>query len=122
MAGLHLHTQNYQIIDFHQLPPINCPCGTARRSLMSDASVPYSLHLTDISLDAKTHYHRQTTETYLFLECDADARLELDGEQIEVRPLTAVVIYPGTRHRAVGRMKVAIIASPKFDPNDEWLD
>ncbi len=27
-----------------------------------------------------------------------------------------------TRHRAVGKMKVAIVAWPKFDPADEWFD
>lgn len=89
---------------------------------MADSAVPYSLHLTEISLDAKAHYHRQTTETYFFLECDEEARMELDGQQIKVRPNTAIVIYPGTKHRAVGKMTVAIIASPKFDPQDEWLD
>jgi hypothetical protein len=34
----------------------------------------------------------------------------------------AIVIPPGTRHRAVGKIKVAIVASPKFDPADEWFD
>jgi hypothetical protein len=26
------------------------------------------------------------------------------------------------RHRAIGQMKVLIVALPKFDPADEWLD
>jgi mannose-6-phosphate isomerase-like protein (cupin superfamily) len=117
-----LTTKGYELVDFERIPKLDCPCGTARRGLMSEHSVPYSLHLTDISLNAKTHYHLNTTETYLFLECEQGACMELDGQYVQVHPLTAVVIHPGTRHRAVGRMRVAIIASPKFDPSDEWMD
>ncbi len=89
---------------------------------MDSAAVPYSLHVTEISVDAKLHYHRRITETYFFLECDAGASMELDGEIVPVKPHTALVIPPGTKHRAVGKMKVIIIASPKFDPTDEWFE
>ncbi len=112
----------YQFIEFSSLPPIACPCGTARRALMEQPIVPYSLHITEISLDAKAHYHKKSTETYLILECDQTACLELDGQLVPVKPLNAITIFPGTRHRAVGKMKVAIIATPKFDCSDEWLD
>jgi mannose-6-phosphate isomerase-like protein (cupin superfamily) len=85
-------------------------------------SVPYSLHVTTISIDARVHYHKHLTETYFVLECEADAQLELDGQCIPLKPHLAVVIHPGTRHRAIGQMKVLIVASPKFDPSDEWFD
>lgn len=110
------------LVDFAKIAPVKCPCGFARRALYDEPSVPYSLHVTDISLEAQTHYHRRTTETYLILECEPGAFLELNGQRVEVRTNVAVLIHPGTRHRAVGKMKVAIIASPKFDPQDEWLD
>jgi len=32
------------------------------------------------------------------------------------------MIPPGVRHRAIGKMRVLIVAYPKFDPKDEWLD
>lgn len=112
----------YEVIDFTEIPGTPCPCGTARRALMDVPSVPYSFHVTEISVDAKAHYHKQTTETYFFLECGADAQMELDGELIPVQPHTAICVHPGTRHRAVGNMKVVIVASPKFDSADEWLD
>lgn len=115
-------SSNYHVVDFAAIPGVACPCGTARRALMEVDSVPYSLHITEISVDAKTHYHKRITETYFILECQPDARLELDGECVKVEPRTAIVIPPLTRHRAIGRMKVVIIASPKFDPADEWLD
>ena len=48
--------------------------------------------------------------------------MEIDGQSIPVRRHSGIVIHPGTRHRALGKMVVVIIASPKFDPSDEWLD
>ncbi|MCR9291212.1 MAG: cupin domain-containing protein [bacterium] len=114
--------QAFEFLDYESLPGTPCPCGTARRGLMDVASVPYSLHVTEISEDARAHYHKKITETYFVLECDEDAEIELDGDRFPLKPSTAVVIHPGTRHRAVGKMKVVIIASPKFDPTDEWFD
>ena len=112
----------YEIIDYPELPGIQCPCGSARRGLMEVESVPYSLHVTEISLDARAHYHKRLTETYFVLQCQADAAIELDGQVLPLKPHMAVVIHPGTRHRALGQMKVLIVASPKFDPADEWFD
>lgn len=89
---------------------------------MEVASVPYSLHITEISQTAQVHYHKVTTETYFFLECDADASMELNGSLVPVSPQMAIVIHPHTRHRAVGAMRVVLIASPKFDLADEWFD
>ena len=112
----------YDIVDFDDVPGTPCPCGTARRAFADVADFPATLHRTEISCDAQTHYHRRLTETYYFLECEADAEMELDGSRIPVRPGMAVVIRPGVRHRAVGRMKVLIFVLPKFDPEDEWFD
>ncbi len=89
---------------------------------MDVESVPYSLHVTEISRSAKVHYHKQTTETYFILDCGANATMELNGDVVPVKPQMAIVIHPETRHRAVGEMKVILVASPKFDPADEWFD
>jgi mannose-6-phosphate isomerase-like protein (cupin superfamily) len=78
--------------------------------------------VTEISVDARLHYHKRLTETYYFLECGPDARMQLDDEELAVRPGTCIMIRPGTRHRAIGKMKVLIIVFPKFDPADEWFD
>lgn len=115
-------THPFEFLDFDKITPTPCPCGFARRGLMEVESVPYSFHVTEITLDAKAHYHKRLTETYFVLECDEDAAIELNGERHPISPHDAVVIHPGTRHRAVGKMKVVIIASPKFDPADEWFD
>ena len=61
-------------------------------------------------------------ETYFFLECDCDAKMQLNDEIIDVWPGMSIMIRPGTRHRAIGKMKVLIMVLPKFDPADEWID
>lgn len=91
------------------------------------ADFPGTIHVTEISADARLHYHRRLTETYYFLECqqgpDGEApKMQLDDELIEVHPGMCVMIRPGVRHRAIGRMKVLIVVLPKFDPTDEWFD
>ncbi len=112
----------YEVVDFAALPPVACPCGTARRGLGDVADFPATIHVTEISADARLHYHRQLTETYYFLECGPDAKMQLDDQLLDVHPGMCIMIRPGTRHRAVGRMKVLIVVLPKFDPEDEWFD
>lgn len=115
-------TQRWQIVDFANIPGVPCPCGTAKRAFAENDNSPGTIHLTEISTDAQLHYHRNQTETYFILDCEPDAAMELDGEQIPVRPHTAILIPPGVRHRAVGRMTILNIVVPKFDPDDEHFD
>ena len=48
--------------------------------------------------------------------------MELDDEIMPVHSGMSIMIRPGTRHRALGKMKVLIMVLPKFDPADEWFD
>jgi len=111
-----------QVVDLTQLPPQACPCGTARRAFADRDEIPGTIHLTEISREAVEHYHREHTEVYVILECEEDACIMLDGRRFDVRPLTSILIPPGVRHRAVGRMKVLIYCAPNFDPADEFFD
>ena len=95
--------RRYEIVDFAELPPVDCPCGTARRAFAEVQDFPGTIHVTDISTAARTHYHKRLTETYYILECGPDARLQLDQEQIPLRPGMCVLIRPGVRHRAWAR-------------------
>lgn len=115
-------TKRYEIADFANIDPVNCPCGRARRAFADVEDFPGTIHVTEISTDARIHYHRRLTETYYFLDCGPDARMQLDGEIIDVHPGMCVMIRPGVRHRAIGKMKVLIVVLPKFDPHDEWFD
>jgi mannose-6-phosphate isomerase-like protein (cupin superfamily) len=109
------------VADFDAIPAVPCPCGLSRRAFAGLPDSPVTLHRVDISLDAKVHFHKRLTEVYYVLECDADAALELDGARVPLRPGLAVLIPPFTRHRAIGKMRVLVMAHPQFDPGDEWV-
>lgn len=112
--------KNYLIENLEDLTPTECPCGTTRRAFIQPDNSVASIHLVDISKDARTHYHKKLTEIYLILE--GEGHMELDGELIPVKPMTTILIKPGCRHRAVGNMRIVNIPIPAFDPEDEWFD
>jgi mannose-6-phosphate isomerase-like protein (cupin superfamily) len=112
----------YHIADFANIAGVACPCGVARRAFADVEEFPGTVHVTEISEDAQLHYHKRLTETYYFLECGDAAQMQLDNDRIAVKPGMCIMIPPGVRHRAVGRMKVLILVLPKFDPADEWFD
>jgi mannose-6-phosphate isomerase-like protein (cupin superfamily) len=114
--------RRWKLADFSTIPAVPCPCGQARRAFHGVAEFPGTLHITEISENAKLHYHKTLTETYVFLNCDADARMELDGEIIPVKQFQSIVIPPMVRHRALGKMTVMIVVLPEFNPEDEWFD
>lgn len=111
----------YHVVRFDELPGVSCPCGTARRAFAEVADSPGTIHRTEITVDAKPHFHRRLTETYYILRCGPDAKMQLDDELIAVEPGTCILIPPGVVHRAVGEMTVLIVVFPKFDPADEVL-
>jgi mannose-6-phosphate isomerase-like protein (cupin superfamily) len=112
----------YRLVEFANIEGVPCPCGTSRRAFADIDNFPGTVHVTEISADAKLHYHKRLTETYYFLECAENAQMQLDDDLVDVRPGTCIVIPAGVRHRAVGQMKVLIFVLPKFDPADEWFD
>jgi len=114
--------RTYEIADFRQIQGTDCPCGVAHRAFADVEDFPATVHVTEISADAKLHYHRRLTETYYFLECQPGAQLQLNEDYVDVHPGMCVMIRPGVRHRAIGKMKVLILVMPKFDPADEWFD
>jgi mannose-6-phosphate isomerase-like protein (cupin superfamily) len=114
--------RGYEIADFATVPGVPCPCGTARRALGDVADFPGTIHRTEISANARLHYHKRLTETYYILECDENAKMQLDDDLVPLKPGVLILIRPGTRHRAIGKMTVLIVVLPKFDPEDEWFD
>jgi len=111
---------NYFVAQLTDIPPVACPCGQARRAFAGAEGSPASVHVVDISADARPHYHKRLTEVYVVLE--GEGHVELDGRRVPARPMTAVMIRPGCRHRAIGRMRILNTVIPAFDPADEWLD
>jgi mannose-6-phosphate isomerase-like protein (cupin superfamily) len=112
--------KKYLVSQLDELPGEPCPCGTTRRGFISPENNVASVHQVDIHEDARTHYHKGMTEIYVVLE--GTGELELDGDRVPLRPMTSVMIKPGCRHRAVGKLRLLNIAIPKFDPSDEWFD
>jgi mannose-6-phosphate isomerase-like protein (cupin superfamily) len=111
---------NYMIAQLDALPSVRCPCGLARRAFAGTAENAASVHLVDIQTDARAHYHKRMTEIYVVLE--GAGHLELDGQLVPVKPMTAIYIRPGCRHRAIGQLRILNIPMPAFDEADEWFD
>ena len=112
--------KNYMVAQLEQIDPIRCPCGFTRRAFAVPENSTATMQLLQLTEDSQVHYHKKLTEIYLILE--GSGHMELDGERIEVKPMTSILIRPGCRHRAVGKMRIIIVAIPKFDPADEWFD
>ena len=110
----------FSIAQLNELPAQLCPCGTTRRAFAETAGAPASVHRVDISEDARAHYHKKMTEIYVVLE--GDGQIELDGQKFPVGPMTSILIKPGCRHRAIGKLRIINVAVPVFDPADEWFD
>ena len=112
--------KNFLITQLDDVPAVKCPCGFSRRGFAEPDNPVATIHLVDIQADAQTHYHKRLTEIYLILE--GEGFMELDGQLYPVKPMTSILIKPGCRHRAVGKMKIVNIPVPAFDPSDEWFD
>ena len=111
---------NHALAQLDEISPTRCPCGWARRAFASLVDAPASVHLVEISEDARAHYHQRMTEIYVILE--GEGHVELDGALHPVRPMSAIMIQPGCRHRAIGNLKILNVPIPAFDPQDEFFD
>ena len=111
---------NYMIARFDEIDAVTCPCGFSKRAFLGPDNSTATMHVVDIQQDSRVHYHKKLTEIYFVLE--GGGEMELDGRKVPVEPFTAILIKPGCRHRAVGKMRILNVAIPPFDPNDEWFD
>ena len=111
---------NFMVSQLDQVPPVRCPCGWARRAFAASSDNVASMHIVEIEEDSRAHYHKRMTEIYLVLE--GTGQMELDGQLIPIKPMTAIYIRPGCRHRAIGKLRIVNIPVPSFDETDEWFD
>jgi mannose-6-phosphate isomerase-like protein (cupin superfamily) len=100
--------------------PVRCPCGASRRILTRRDTPKASFHVVDIWRDSRKHYHKKLTEIYYVLE--GEGHLEADDDIVPLKPGTVVLISPGTRHRAVGKLRIVNVVVPAFDESDEHFD
>ncbi len=108
------------ITQLDEIEQAACPCGFSKRAFISEDNSTATMHLVEISKDSRVHYHKKLTEVYLVLE--GTGHIELDGDIVPVKPMTAVLIKPGCRHRAVGKLRIVNTCIPAFDAEDEWFD
>lgn len=115
---------NYQIARLSEIAPVQCPCGQTRRAFTDDPDQVASLHVVNVTDDARTHYHKRLTEIYYILE--GSGQMELDGDLYAVQAGDSILIKPGCRHRAIPKagstLKVLNVPIPAFDASDEWFD
>lgn len=111
---------NFMVEQLDEIQAQECPCGFAKRAFAGFPTNAASVHVVEIKKDSRVHYHKRMTEIYLVLE--GEGKMELDGELIPIRPMTAIYISPGCRHRAIGKLKIINIPIPAFDETDEWFD
>ncbi|MBN1124233.1 MAG: cupin domain-containing protein [Sedimentisphaerales bacterium] len=110
----------YEVVRLDRIEAVACPCGFSRRAFTDIADAPASVHMVQIEQDARVHYHKRMTEIYVILE--GSGYMELDSRRLPVTPMTAVMIKPGCRHRAVGEMKILNIVIPPFASGDEFVE
>jgi len=120
MNAMTTHKPRYRVVHLEDIEAVPCPCGSARRAFGEDPDQIATMHVVDIRVDSRTHYHKNLTELYYVLE--GEGHMELDGRLVDVRPGSAIMIKPGCRHRAVGKLKILNVPIPAFDPEDEWCD
>src|SRR5882757_2610598 len=102
--------KKYRVQHFSEIDPVACPCGFSRRAFATPDNPLATVHCVEITIDAKRHYHKKMTEIYIVLE--GEGVMELDDDQIPVRPLSTIFIQPGCRHRTVGKLKIINVAIP----------
>jgi mannose-6-phosphate isomerase-like protein (cupin superfamily) len=112
--------RGYEIAYMNDVTAVECLCGTTRRAFLSPDNRVASIHRLDLRVDAQAHYHKRMTEIYYILE--GEGAVELNGENVPVRPGTTLMIKPGTMHRGKGRMRLLVICVPPFDEKDEFSE
>lgn len=112
-------SDRFAVAQLDEIVPRRCSCGTTRRAFVDESDGIVSVHLLQVR-DAITHHHRVATEVYVVLE--GEGEVELDGVRYPARPMSAFLIRPGCRHRAIGDLKTLVVCLPAANDADEYVD
>ena len=112
--------KNYKVADFSSITAKPCPCGETKRAFLNDPEQTASFHIVTVSENSRMHYHKKMTEIYYVLK--GEGILELDHDKIKLKQGISVMIKPGCRHRAIGKLTLINVPIPAFDETDEWFD
>jgi len=108
----------YIVRHIEDVEPVPCPCGWSTRLITRRDTPVANLHVTHIR-DSRKHYHKDCTEYYYILE--GSGTMELDGDTVQLRPGTAIVIPPGVAHRGRGDFKALIVGVPAWEHTDQFF-
>jgi mannose-6-phosphate isomerase-like protein (cupin superfamily) len=111
-------TVGYQVRHLRDATVVPCPCGASHRIFTADDTPVANLHVTEIT-DSKKHYHKKATEYYYILA--GSGTMELNDDTIALEPGLAIIIEPGTAHRAFGNLTTLIVVIPAAEHGDEYF-
>src|SRR3954464_7002078 len=114
-------TPGYLIRTLEEAPTVPCPCGQSTRPLTRADTGVCNFHVTFIT-DSVRHYHRRCTEVYYILE--GHGKMELNGDEVDVRPGLLIYIEPLTRHRlrSAQGVRTIVFGVPALHADDEYFD
>src|SRR6266508_978287 len=112
-------TDRHAAAQLDEIAPRRCSCGTTRRAFGEESGGVASVHLLQVD-EALTHHHKVATEVYVIL--DGEGEVELDGVRYPARPMSAFLIRPGCRHRAIGDLRALVVCLPAANDTDEYFD
>ncbi len=92
-----------------QVKPWAETCGQIRCLIEEKDGASAEVHHVQIH-DAKLHYHERTDEVYYVI--DGTGTMQLDDEQVELRPGVVVYVPRGVRHKARGNLTVLLVCLP----------
>jgi mannose-6-phosphate isomerase-like protein (cupin superfamily) len=98
---------------------VPCPCGESTRIFQRADTPVANLHVTHIT-DSTRHYHRSCTEVYYILE--GAGKMELGDDVVDLEPGVAILIEPGTPHRAYGDITTIVFGVPAWEHTDEFFE
>jgi mannose-6-phosphate isomerase-like protein (cupin superfamily) len=84
-------------------------CGQIRCLIEQKDGASAEVHQVQIH-EAKLHYHERTDEVYYVIA--GEGTMQLDGEEITLRPGVVVYVPRGVRHRARGDLTVLLVCIP----------
>jgi len=111
---------SYRIQHLADAKVVKHPFGVAREMF---GGLDDDFGVARISMtDDHEHYHGNTTEVYYVLA--GEGNILLDGEPHEIGPDTAILISPGTKHRATAKegqvLDLLVFSIPAYDLGDEF--
>jgi mannose-6-phosphate isomerase-like protein (cupin superfamily) len=103
-------TTRYLRRDPAEIQPWAETCGQIRCLVEEKDQAAAEVQIVEIT-DAKLHYHEQTDEFYYIIA--GEGRMRLDDDEIELHPGVVVYVPRGTKHKAMGNLKVLTICIPR---------